>query len=177
MNKTFKGEYIPFYIRLFKRLTPLILLMFFAYFKIYYGRTFAGSLADYKIHFSILLIICFLYGIYFHTNRIRTVVNVISFSNDTLQIIGHDFNSKLEDSLNLNRLIIEIQEEELGKNKVRYCLEIYFDDKYYYLNKFDDWKYSTLAEIVDEYKSRTGKSVAGDQYYSKLVKNKQVNAA
>lgn len=177
MNKIFKGEYIPFYIRLFKRLLPVISLLIFAFFKIYYGRTFSGSLANYRIHFSILVIICFLYGIYYHTNRIRTVVNEICFSNDRLQIIGHDFNSKLEDSLDLNKLIIEIQEEELGKDKIRYCLEIYFDDKYYYLNKFNDWKYSTLAEIVDEFKSRTGKTVAGSQYYSELVKDKQLNAA
>lgn len=177
MNKTFKGEYIPFYIRLFKRLAPLILLMVFAFFKIYYGRTFAGSLTDYRIHFSLLLIVSFLYGIYYHINRIRTVVNEICFAYDKLQIIGHDFNSKLEDSLDLNKLIIEIQEEELGKNKVRYCLGVYFDDKYYYLNKFNDWKYSTLAEIVYEYKSRTGKTVAGSQYYFELVKDKQLNAA
>ncbi len=177
MNQTFKGEYIPFYIRLIKRLAPVILVLVLAFFKIYYGRTFTGSLANYRIHFSILVIICFLYGIYFHTNRIRTVVNEIVFSNDTLQIIGHDFNSKLEDSLDLNKLIIEIQEEELGKNKVRYCLEIYFDDKYYYLNKFNDWKYTTLADIVDEYKTRTGKTVAGSQFYPELVKNKQLNAA
>ena len=168
MNKSFKGKYIPFLVRLAKRLAPVILLVIFALFKIYYGRSFSGNLANYRTHFLIFLIICFLIGIYYHTDKIRTIVNEIRFSGDNLQIIGQDFNSKYEDNLDINDIMLEIQEEELRKNKTRYCLEIYSDDKYYYLNKFNDWQYSTLAEIVDEYKIKTGKTVTGMEFYSRL---------
>lgn len=177
MTKSFKGEYISFYMRLIKRLVPLILTVVFVFIKIYYGRLFSGSLINYRIHFSIVLIMAFIYGVYYQMNRLRTVINEIVFSENNLQIIGEDFNSRFEDNLDLNKLIIEIQEEELGKNKVRYCLEIYCDDKYYYLNKFNDWKYSTLAEIVNEFQLRTGKNVHGSVYYPELVKDKQLNVA
>lgn len=168
MNKSFKGKYIPFLVRLAKRLAPVILLVIFALFKIYYGRSLSGNLANYRTHFLIFLIICFLIGIYYHTDKIRTIVNEIKFSGDKLQIIGQDFNSKYEDNLDINNVMLEIQQEELRKNKTRYCLEIYSDDKYYYLNKFNDWQYSTLAEIVDEYKMKTGKTVTGMEFYSQL---------
>ncbi len=177
MNKSFKGEYISFFMRLIKRLFPLILTVVFVFIKIYYGRLFSGNLAEYRIHASIILVIGFIYGVYYQMNRLRTVINEIIFSENNFQVIGEDFSSRFEDNLDLNKLIIEIQEEELGKNKVRYCLEIYYDDKYYYLNKFNDWKYSTLAEIVDEYQLRTGKTVHGNLYYSELVKDRQLNAA
>jgi TM2 domain-containing membrane protein YozV len=169
MNKSFKGEYISFLVRLAKRLAPVILLLIFALFKIYYGHSFAGNLANYRTHFLIFLILCFLIGIYYHTDKIRTVVNEIRFSDNKLQIIGRDFNSKFEDNLDINKVMIEIQEEALGKNKTRFCLEIYLDDKYYYLNKFNDWQYKTLAEIIDEYKLKTGKIASGMEFYSKLT--------
>ncbi len=172
MNKSFKGEYISFIVRLAKRLAPVILLLLFALFKIYYGRSFSGNLANYRNHFLILLIICFLIGIYYHTDKIRTVVNELRFSENNIHIIGQDFTSKYEDRLDINQTMLEIQEEELGKNKIRYCLEIYSDNKYYYLNKFDDWQYATLAEIIDEYKLKTGKTIAGMEFYSQL-KNKK----
>lgn len=172
MNKSFKGEYISFLVRLAKRLAPAILLLIFALFKIYYGRLFSEDLANYRTHFLILLIICFLIGIYYHTDKIRTVVNEIKFSDNKIHIIGQDFTSKYEDSLEINKTMLEIQEEELGKNKTRFCLEIYSDDKYYYLNKFNDWQYSTLAEIVDEFKLKTGKTVTGMEFYSQLKNSK-----
>lgn len=167
MNKSFKGEYIPFITRLVKRLAPGILIVILALFKLYYGRS-SENLANYRPYFLIFLVICFLIGIYWHTDKIRTVVNEIKFSDDNLHIIGQDFNSKFEDKLNINTVMIEIQEEELGKNKSRYCLEIYSDDKYYYLNKFNDWQYSTLAKIVDEFKLKTGNSVSNMNLYSQL---------
>ena len=168
MNKTFNGEYISFALRLAKRMIPVILIFIFALFKIYYGRSFSGDLAIYRTYFLIFMIICFLIGIYFHTDKIRTVVNEIKISDNHFIIIGQDYNSKFEDKLNLEKVMIEIQEEELGKNKTRYYLEIYSEDKYYYLNKFNDWKYSTLAEIVDEYKLKTGKVINGMDLYSNL---------
>lgn len=172
MNKSFKGEYISFLVRLAKRLTPVVLLLLFALFKIYYGKAFSGDLAHYRIHFLILLAVCFLIGIYYHTDKIRTVVNEVRFSDNNIQIIGQDFTSKYEDRLDINKTMLEIQEEVLGKNKTRFCLEIYSDDKYYYLNKFNDWQYSTIAEIVDEYKLKTGKTVMGMEFYSKLKDSK-----
>jgi hypothetical protein len=42
------------------------------------------------------------------------------------------------------------------------------DDKYYYLNKFNDWNYETLPEIADTFKEITGKTVSGYQNYSEL---------
>ena len=168
MNKSFKGEYIPFYIRLVKRLAPIILLFLIGYIKITYSQAFSGI----RNYFYIFMIICFIIGIYYHTDKIRTIVNEVRFDENKLQIIGQDFNSKYEDNLDLSKTMIEIQLEELGKNKSRYCLEIYCDDKYYYLNKFNDWKYNTLAAIVDEFKLKTGKSVTGMDLYSKLSNSK-----
>lgn len=65
-------------------------------------------------------------------------------------------------------MLIEIQEGTLRKNKTRYCIKIYVDDKYYYLNKFNDWNYETLPEIADTFKEITGKTVSGYQNYSEL---------
>lgn len=172
MTKSFKGEYIPFSVRLAKRLAPVILLLLFVLFKVYYGQTFSGHLAHYRTYFLIFLAVCFLIGIYFHTNKIRTVVNEIRFTDSNIHIIGQDFTSKYEDSLDITKTMLEIQEEQLSKNKTRYCLEIYCDNKYYYLNKFNDWQYSTLAEVIDEYKLITGKSVAGMMLYSQLKESK-----
>lgn len=167
MNKTFKGEYIPFIIRLVKRLIPVILIVLLALFKLYYGRS-SEHFAGYRNYYLLFLVVCFLIGIYFHTDKIRTVVNEIKFSDGSLHIIGENFNSKFEDKLNINKVMIEIQEEEISKHKSRYCLEIYSDDKYYYLNKFNDWQYSTLAEIVDEFKLQTGKPITNMDLYSQL---------
>ncbi len=100
MNKSFKGEYIPFVKRLAKRLTPAILIVIIAVFKLYYGRS-SENLASYRTYFLIFLVICFLIGIYWHTDKIRTVVNEIKFSDNNLCIIGRDFNSKFEDKLNV----------------------------------------------------------------------------
>ena len=168
MNKSFKGEYIPFYIRLVKKLAPVILLMIFAFLKISYSQTFSGI----RTYFYVFGIICFIIGIYYHTDKIRTIINEIRFSDNKLQIIGQDFNSRYEDNLDLNKTMLEIQLEDFGKNKTRFCLEIYCDDKYYYLNKFNDWKYNTLVEIVDEYKLKTGNSVSGMDLYSQLSNSK-----
>jgi len=169
MNKSFNGNYVPFYLRLFKRLTPLFLAFILLYFQVTYGKLSKGEWANYRIYWFIFFAVCFAIGLYYHINRLRTIVNEIHFSENNLHIIGHDFSSKFEDSLVLDRVMIEIQEEELGKNNVRYCLEIYSEDKYYYLNKFKDWDYQTLAQIVDEYKSRTGKNICGNEYYKELV--------
>ena len=168
MNKSFKGEYIPFYIRLLKRLAPVILLLLFTFMKISRNQAFA----EIQIYFYVAGVICFIIGIFYHTDKIRTIVNEIQITDNKLQIIGQDFNSRYEDTLDLNKTRLEIQLEELGKNKTRYCLEIYCDDKYYYLNKFNDWKYNTLGEIVDEYKLKTGNSVSGMDLYPQLSNSK-----
>lgn len=171
MNKSFKGEYVSFTVRLIKRMAPLVLLVLLVIFKLYYGRLSKTDFVNYRVYFLVLTAICFCIGIYYHTHRIRTVVNEIRFTDTQLEIIGQDFTSKYEDSLNLDKVILEIQEEELGRNKTRFCLEIYCDDKFYYLNKFNDWDYKTLTEIVDEFKLRTGKSVEGMLLYSRLKGN------
>lgn len=172
MNKSFKGQNISFFIRLLKRLAPVFLILIIAYFKIFHSKTFSGDLAKYKIHFSILMIIAFFIGVYFHIDKIRTIVKEVRFIDDKFLIIGHDFNRHFEVNYDLNKMLIEIQSEELGKNKIQYCLELYYDDKFYYLNKFNDWKYSILVEIIDEYQSRTGKTVNGMEYYSELKASK-----
>jgi thiamine biosynthesis protein ThiC len=63
------------------------------------------------------MIICFIVAMYYHTNKIRTIVNEVRFDENKLQIIGQDFNSKYEDNLDLSKTMIEIQLEELGKTK------------------------------------------------------------
>ena len=118
------------------------------------------------------MIIAFFIGVYFHIDKIRTIVKEVRFIDDKFLIIGHDFNRHFEVNYDLNKMVIEIQSEELGKNKIQYCLELYYDDKFYYLNKFNDWKYSILIEIIDEYQSRTGKTVNGMEYYSELKASK-----
>lgn len=168
MTKSFTGNYVPFYQRLLKRLAPFFLIFILLYFQVTYGRLSKGELGNYRIYWLLFFAVCFAIGLYFQITRLRTIVNEIRFSENSLQIIGQDFSSKFEDILDLNELMIEIQEEDLGKKNVRYCLEIYSDDKYYYLNKFNDWNYRTLAQIVDEYKSRTGKNISGNDYYKEL---------
>lgn len=167
MNKTFKGDFVPFYLRLFKRLAPMFLVMFFLAFKVTYSHTFDG----FRNYFYVFMFVCLLIGIYFHTDKIRTIVNEVTFMDNKLEIVGQDFNSRYFDSLDLSKTLLEIQLEELGKNKTRICLELYSDDKYYYLNKFNDWDYTTLASVVDEFKLRTNKFVPGIELYSQLNNN------
>lgn len=164
MNKTFKGKYIPFYTRLVKRLVPHFLLMLYAILKIARNKSFS----DIGIYFYIVIGLAFIYGVYYQTNKIRTIVNEIQITDTTLHIIGQDFNAKYEDQLDLTKTMLEIQLEELGKNKTRLCLEIFSDEKYYYLNKFNDWKYETLIEIVDEFNLKTNNSATGMDLYSQL---------
>ena len=164
MNKTFKGKYIPFYTRLVKRLVPHFLLMLYAILKIARNKSFS----DIRIYFYIVIGLAFIYGIYYQTDKIRTIVNEIKITDTTLHIIGQDFNAKYEDHLDITKTMLEIQLEELGKNKTRLCLEIFSDEKYYYLNKFNDWKYETLIEIVDEFNLKTNNSATGMDLYSQL---------
>ncbi len=168
MTKSFKGVYVPFYTRLFKRLAPAIVILLLLLLKVCYSRSFNGELAAYRSYFFIFLAVCFVIGIYYHTDKIRTVTNEVRFTEGKLEILGHDFSSKFEDRLDLGKTMIEIQEDVSSKNKLRYCLEIYSEEKYYYLNKFNDWDYATLVGIVEEYESRTGKSVSGKDFYSAL---------
>ena len=171
MYKSFSGNYIPFYTRLLKRLAPFILVFIIAYLQVTYGRLSRGEMANYRIYWLIFFAICFIIGLYYQITRLRTIVNEIRFNENNLQILGQDFSTKFEDKLILDKVMIEIQEEEQGKKNVRYCLEIYSEDKYYYLNKFNDWNYQTLAEIVDEFKTRTGKNISGNDLYQELIKN------
>ncbi|MEN9656241.1 MAG: hypothetical protein RL311_1202 [Bacteroidota bacterium] len=164
MDKSFKGNYIPFYTRLVKRLVPHFLLMLYVILKITYNKSFS----DIRIYFYIVIGLAFIYGIYYQTDKIRTIVNEIKITDTTLHIIGQDFNAKYEDHLDLTKTMLEIQLEELGKNKTRFCLEIFSDEKYYYLNKFNDWKYETLVEIVDEFNLKTNNSATGMDLYSQL---------
>lgn len=173
MNKSFTGENVSFFLRLSKKLVPLILILIFGFFRINFGRAFSGDFENYKIHFSILLIICFVIGVYYNVDKTRTVVNKIIFSENDIQIIGQDFTTKYNDILNINKTKIEIQEEQLGKNKTRLCLEIYSEDKYYYLNKINNWQYSTLAQIVDEYNLKTGKEVKQIELYQQLKETRK----
>ena len=168
MNKSFKGNYIPFYTRLVKRLVPHFLLMLYVILKITYNKSFS----DIRIYFYIVIGLAFIYGIYYQTDKIRTIVNEIQITDTTLHIIGQDFNAKYEDHLDLTKTMLEIQLEELGKNKTRLCLEIFCDEKYYYLNKFNDWKYETLVEIVDEFNLKTNNSATGMDLYSQLRDSK-----
>ena len=164
MDKSFKGNYIPFYTRLVKRLVPHFLLMLYVILKITYNKSFS----DIRIYFYIVIGLAFIYGIYYQTDKIRTIVNEIQITDTTLHIIGQDFNAKYEDHLEITKTMLEIQLEELGKNKTRFCLEIFCDEKYYYLNKFNDWKYETLVEIVEEFNLKTNNSATGMDLYSQL---------
>ncbi|MGC4039774.1 MAG: hypothetical protein QM710_02990 [Flavobacterium sp.] len=168
MSTSFKGEYVPFYIRLLKRLAPLFLIIFICLFRLHYGRS-AEKIIWFRPYFYGFIAICIPIGIYYHTNKIRTIVNEVRLSGMHFHIIGQDFYSRYEDTLDISKTILEIQQEEIGKNKTRYCIEIFSDGKYYYLNKFNDWEYKTLAAIVDEFQSKTGKIVNGMEFYDQLA--------
>ena len=109
MNKSFKGKFIPFFERLARRLVPNFLLLFVVLFRVYSGRIFTGRFVEYRTHFVIFFIACFCYGVYYHINQIRTVVNEVRFSDSKIHVIGNDFNSRLEDTFDINKTIIEIK--------------------------------------------------------------------
>ncbi len=97
MNKTFKGKYIPFYTRLVKRLVPHFLLMLYAILKIARNKSFS----DIRIYFYIVIGLAFIYGVYYQTNKIRTIVNEIQITDTTLHIIGKILMQNTKTSLTL----------------------------------------------------------------------------
>lgn len=155
MTKSFKGEQVSFWTRLVKKMGPIILVLVVLFFKVKYGKTFAE---DSKIYFYIFGIVCFAVGIYYHVRDIRTVVTEVRFMDKKFQVLGLDFNSKFDDTLNIDDTILEIKQKEKSE---KLYIEIFSNDKYYYINNYSDWKKETLIDIIREYKERTGKTVYG----------------
>lgn len=152
---TFKGEKVSFWVRLIKKMGPILLVFIVLYLRVKYGKTFAE---EYKIYFYIFGILCLIIGFYYHIRDIRTVVTEIRFDNEKIQIIGLDFNSNFNDMLNINNTRIEVKQKE--KTEKLY-LEIFSDNKYYYINNYSDWKRETVVDIVKEYRKRTVLTVYG----------------
>jgi hypothetical protein len=166
MTISFNGEYVSFWTRLIKKLSPIVLILAVLFLKIKYGRTFSGNYAAYKIYFYIFGVVCFLIGLYYHIRDIRTVVTEVRIFDDKFQVLGFDFNSKFDDTLNINEILFELKEKE--KTKQPY-IEIYSNDKYYYINSYSDWKKETLAKLICEYKTRSGKTIFGIEAFPELI--------
>jgi hypothetical protein len=170
MTISFKGQQVSFWIRLIKKLGPIVLVLGFLFFKVKYGKTFSGDLGEYKIYFYIFGIICFLIGIYYHIRDIRTVVTEVRFIDDKFQVLGLDFNSKFEDTLKIDQTSLEIKEKE--KSKQLY-IEIFSNDKYYYINNYSDWKKVTLVELINEYRNRSERTIYGIELFPELIKTEK----
>jgi hypothetical protein len=155
MTISFKGEQVSFWIRLIKKLGSIVLILAFLFFKVKYGKTFSE---DYKTYFYIFGIVCFIIGLYYHIRDIRTVVTEVRFFDEKLQVIGLDFNSKFNDTLNINETSLEIKQKEKSE---KLYIEIFSNDKYYYINSYSDWNTETLKNIIREYRKRTQRTVYG----------------
>lgn len=89
----------------------------------------------------------------------------VTFFDDKIEISGLDFNSSFRDILSIDETLLEIKQKE---NNERLYIEIYSNDKYYYINSYSDWNKQTMVRLIDEYKSRTDKMVFGGDYLLKL---------
>lgn len=166
MTKSFKGKYVSFWERLFKKLAPIILMLLVLAFQIEYRRK--PMFADYKLYWYVFIIACFLIGLFYHIRDIRTVVTEVSFTDDNLQVSGLDFNSKFQDILNVNDTLLEIKQKENKESRI--YIEIYSNDKYYYVNSYSDWQNETMVDLINEFNSRTTGRVTGMELFPLLVR-------
>jgi hypothetical protein len=97
-------------------------------------------------------------------------VTEVRFTDDKFQVLGLDFNSKFEDNLNIDQTSFEIKEKE--KSKQLY-IEIFSNDKYYYINNYSDWKKETLAELINEYRNRSERTIYGIELFPELIKTEK----
>lgn len=155
MTISFKGEQVSFWIRLIKKLGPIVLVLGILFFRVEYKSTLSEIN---KIYFYIFGIICFFIGVYYHIRDIRTVVTEVKFIDNKFQVLGLDFNFKFNDTLNINDTFLEIKQKE-KTNKL--YIEVYSNNKYYYINSYSDWKKETLVDVIKEYKNRTDKIIYG----------------
>ncbi len=169
MNTSYKGNITTFGFRFYRS----ILLLPLSFAAIYYFLNYRFANYDipenYKIMLYILVLGLACYGIYYKSQRTRTVINELVFTENMLLLKGFDYNKKFEDKFSLDQILIELQQENLGKEKYRYCLELYSNDKYYYINKFNDWNYNTLKSVIDQYHLQTGRQISGMQFYTDLT--------
>jgi|GEM_PF-6944245 len=162
MTVSFKGEKISFWSRLLKKIAPVILVLAIFYFRITNNQNYSDN---YKLTFYILGVIAIVIGCYYHVRDIRTVVTEVRFFEDKFQVLGLDFNSKFDDTLNINETTIEIKQKEKSE---RLYLEIFSDFKYYYINSYSDWSRETLINLVKEYQKRTNKTIFGEDLMPEL---------
>ena len=155
MTLSFTGAPISFWERLIKKLGPIVLILAALFIKVKFGKTFSE---DHKIYFYAFGIVCFFIGLFYHIRDIRTVVTEVKFFDDKLQVRGLDFNSKFDDTLNINDTTLEIKQKEKSE---KIYLEVYSNDKYYYINSYSDWDKTTLVEILNEYRKRTNRTIYG----------------
>jgi len=167
MEKAFKGTYRPFYSRLFKKMSPAVILVLAAAINVLYGSS--DTFKPYKFHILVLLAVCFVIGVFYQASRIRIVVSPVRLSDAYFRISGFDYNTKFNEDLDLDKTFLEVIEEKIGTNDSICCLEIRCGEQFYYLNKASDWSYGTLREIMAEYEQKTGRLVQTASYW-KTVK-------
>lgn len=152
---TFKGEQISFWTRFLKKFTPIVLLLAFLSFRIYSNDRYSEN---HKFYFYIFIGLCFLVGLYYHVRDIRTVVTEVRIFEDKFQVLGLDFNKKFNDVLLTKETSIELKQKEKSD---KIYLEIYSNDKYYYINNYSDWDKETLVALLREFKNRTNRTIFG----------------
>ncbi|NMH26482.1 hypothetical protein [Flavobacterium silvaticum] len=169
MEISFKGRPSSYNFRFLRSLLIIPLGFAISYLYLFQGK-FADQLSfNLKIIILVIFLITACYGIYYQSQITRTVINEVKFTNDTIELIGLDYNKFFKDIFPISDVVLEIQKEDLGKNHHRYCIEFYYDNKYYYINKFNDWSYKNLKAIVDQYKKETQKEVMGMRFYTNLT--------
>lgn len=162
---TFIGKQISFWSRFLKKITPIVLLLAFLTFRIYSNERYSENN---KFYCYIFIAVCFLVGLYYHVRDIRTVVTEVRIFDDKFQVLGQDFNKKFKDVLLIKETSIELKQKEKSD---KIYLEIYSNDKYYYINNYSDWDKETLVALLREFKNRTNRTIFGIALLPEVDKN------
>jgi hypothetical protein len=154
-----------------RRLIPMCLIVVVVYLRITYGRAFWHE-NNFRMYFLIFMGVCFIVGVVFNINQVRTWVNEVQFADDKVIIVAYDFNTRLEEKFDVSKTAMELK---LDPTKKRYYLEISSNERYYYINKSFNWKNSTLIDIIDDYRSRSNRTIFGIEMYPELVAQRDKN--
>jgi len=157
MNTSFQGKYVPFTTRFVKGIIPTTVMSACGFIAIYYSSY--GTIYNQRTFFLIFILICYFVGIVYVFFTTRKIVTQLKFVEDKLHVGGRSIYSEFEDVFNFRNVLLKIRERKISKGKVTYELEIGANGKRYYLNENNGWNYTALSELIDEYKSRAGKTV------------------
>lgn len=157
MNISFQGKYVPFTARFLKGIIPTTLMSACGFITIYYSSY--RTIHNQRTFFLIFMLICYFIGIVYVFFKTRKIITQLKFVDDKLHVCVRSIHSEFEDVFNFRNVLLKIHERKISKGKVIYELEISSNQKQYYLNENNGWSYTTLSELINEYKSRAGKTV------------------